>query len=161
MISRFEAKISEEPIGLQNIASVSPFPSHGAQVLFLGIVRNSNLGRDVTAVAYDAFAPLAEQVFLEICQDAQKRWGTSLQFKILHRTGTLKVGDVSVLIAVSSPHRGPAYLASRYVLEQMKIRAPIWKKEFYVDGESEWLQGHALCDHSHEEVAQEELKHEH
>jgi molybdopterin synthase catalytic subunit len=125
--------------------------SHGAEILFLGVVRNINLGRDVEAVAYDAFAPLAEKTLAEIADEARVKFagtsGVPLQAVIYHRTGKLKVGEVSLAIAVSSRHRDEAYEASRYIIEEIKERAPIWKKEFYTDGESDWLKGHALCGH--------------
>jgi molybdopterin synthase catalytic subunit len=125
--------------------------SHGAEILFLGVVRNINLGRAVEAVAYDAFAPLAEKTLAEIADEARAKFagtsGVPLHAVIYHRTGKLKVGEVSLAIAVSSRHRDEAYEASRYIIEEIKERAPIWKKEFYTDGESDWLKGHALCAH--------------
>ena len=126
------------------LQSTGQTSSHGAEILFLGVVRDINLGRAVTAVAYDAFAPLAEKILETIADEAKAKWG-DLQIAIFHRTGKLAVGEVSLAIAVSSRHRDESYLASRYVIEEIKARAPIWKKEFYTDGESEWLKGHALC----------------
>ncbi|MCM2279943.1 MAG: molybdenum cofactor biosynthesis protein MoaE [Oligoflexia bacterium] len=130
-------------------------PGHGAETLFLGVVREHNLGRKVLGVSYDAFAPLAETVLREICKEARARWGESLKFAVTHRTGRLDVGEISVAIAVGSRHRDEAYQASRYVIEELKIRAPIWKKEHYEDGESEWLKGHALCSHGERAHARE------
>lgn len=121
---------------------------HGAQTFFFGSVRSSNAGKDVVAVSYDAAISLAERVLRQLADEAISRWGNGLRVCILHRIGKLQVGEISVAIGVSSPHRDEAYLASRYVIEQIKKRAPIWKKEFYADGETEWLKGHALCQHS-------------
>lgn len=121
--------------------------AHGAQLLFTGAVRSRNHGRDVCAVAYDAFEPLAEKVLRQICEEARERWGAGLRFIIVHRTGKLPVGELSVAIGVSAPHRDEAYQASRFVIEQLKVRVPIWKKEYYTDGETAWLKGHALCGH--------------
>jgi len=121
--------------------------SHGAEVFFVGKVRNYNHQKKVSAVAYDIYEPLAKASLLEICQEAQQKWGTSLMIDVRHRYGRLDVGDISVTIRVSSPHRDEAYQASRYVIEQIKVRVPIWKKEFYENGETEWLRGHALCQH--------------
>lgn len=123
--------------------------SHGAQNFFFGAVRAKNLGRTVVAVAYDAFVPLAEATLFEIAREARSKWGESLKICVTHRTGKLEVGELSVAIGVSSPHRNESYQASRYIIEQIKKRAPIWKKEFYDNGETEWLKGHALCQHSH------------
>jgi molybdopterin synthase catalytic subunit len=128
------------------IQATGEIRGHGAEILFLGVVRDINLGRSVTAVAYDAFPPLAEKTLATIASEAKEKWG-DLQIAIFHRTGKLSVGEVSLAIAVSSKHRDESYQASRYVIEEIKERAPIWKKEFYTDGESEWLKGHALCQH--------------
>ncbi len=121
--------------------------NHGAKLVFTGVVRSSNHGRQVIAVEYDIFRPLAESVFLQIKQEARTQWGQDLEISIEHVSGRLEPGQTSVVISVSSKHRDESYQASRYVIEQIKKRAPIWKKEFYVDGETEWLAGHALCQH--------------
>jgi molybdopterin synthase catalytic subunit len=140
-------RLTSDPIDPAQVQKLLNDPRHGAQLLFHGVVRNSNHGRTVRAVSYDAFIPLAERCFHEICQEATERWGETLQVVLIHRVGRLEVGDTSVSIAIGLPHRDEAYQASRYVIEELKKRAPIWKKEHYIDGESEWLQGHALCAH--------------
>lgn len=116
----------------------------GAQVLFWGLVRDQNEGRAVVAVSYDAFLPLAEEVLREIAAEAAERFGPSLGVAAFHRLGRLEVGEASVAIATGSPHRDAAYRASRFVIEQIKIRLPVWKREHYVDGDSAWLPGHSL-----------------
>lgn len=121
--------------------------NHGAKLVFTGMVRSSNHGRQVIAVEYDIFRPLLDFVFQKIKQEAKDQWGQDLEVSIEHCNGRLEPGQTSVVIAVSSKHRDESYQASRYVIEQIKKRAPIWKKEFYADGETEWLQGHALCQH--------------
>jgi molybdopterin synthase catalytic subunit len=103
----------------------------------------------VEAVAYDAFQPLAEKVLGEISEEARLKYANDLKVVLQHRTGKLKVGEISLAIAVSSRHRDEAYEASRYIIEELKQRAPIWKKEYYTDGETDWLKGHALCGHHH------------
>ncbi len=118
---------------------------HGAQTFFLGVVRDHNFGKRVVAVSYDAFAPLAEKTLRDICLEARGKWGAGLRFAVVHRTGRLGVGEASVAVAVGSPHRAESYEASRYVIEELKVRVPIWKKEHYENGETEWLRGHALC----------------
>jgi molybdopterin synthase catalytic subunit len=121
---------------------------HGAEVSFFGIIRELNQGRKVRAVSYDIFVPLAEATFREIAQEALSKCGDSLRLLLIHRKGRLEVGEVAVAVVVSGPHRGETYEASRLIIEAIKHRAPIWKKEHYEDGESEWVQGHALCQHS-------------
>jgi molybdopterin synthase catalytic subunit len=145
MRNRIKVQVTANPI-LASEFMIGEAPSgHGASLLFFGIVRRENLGRNVLAVAYDAYPPLAEKVLRSICEEAQVNWGEDLEIKLLHRTGKLSVGEISLAIAVSSKHRDESYQASRYVIEELKRRAPVWKKEFYDDGESDWLEGHALC----------------
>jgi molybdopterin synthase catalytic subunit len=120
-------------------------PSHGAQLSFFGVIRNHNQGRAAIAVSYDVYEPLANQIFNDLCRTACDRWGSPLRIVLLHRSGRLSIGEVSVAIAVGSPHRDEAYQASRFLIEAVKHQAPIWKKEHYPDGDSEWVQGHSLC----------------
>jgi molybdopterin synthase catalytic subunit len=144
--------LGPEPIRLEKILTAAPHPAHGAQILFTGTVRDHHLGRQVLAVSYDAFEPLAKKVLLEIAEDVRRTVGEEIRIDVYHRTGRLEVGEVSVAIAVSSPHRAEAYRASREIIEKLKVRVPIWKKEHYIDGESAWLQGHALCGNASEEL---------
>lgn len=141
-------QITERSINPMAVFDFISEVSHGAQTLFFGAVRGKNRGRDVVAVGYDAAIPLAQHTLHIIADEVRVMWGDSLRVCVYHRVGKLLVGDISVAIGVSSPHRDESYLASRYIIEQIKSRAPIWKKEFYSDGETEWLKGHALCQHS-------------
>lgn len=141
------AEIQEQPLSADAALAHCSAPGHGAVDLFIGRVRNLNLGRAVTAVSYDVHPLLARNVFREICQTAQAKWGETLRVWIEHRYGRLEVGEASVVVAASSPHRDEAFRACRFIVEEMKHRAPIWKQEHYVDGDSEWVQGHALCGH--------------
>ncbi|MDA0329955.1 MAG: molybdenum cofactor biosynthesis protein MoaE [Gemmatimonadetes bacterium] len=112
----------------------------GASILFLGVVRSHADGRDVTGMRYDSYVEMAESVLAEIAKEAAERAGTD-RLAVVHRVGDLEVGEVSVAIAVSSPHRAESFDASRYVIEEIKKRLPVWKKERYVDGPSEWVAG--------------------
>ena len=143
-MSAFVAKIVAEPIRGEDVARALDGPEHGAQLVFWGLVRNTNEGRSVVAVSYDVHAPLAERTFQEIAGEAVERFGPELRVLIVHRRGRLAVGEASVVVGVASPHRDEAYQASRYCIEQVKVRSPIWKQEHYVDGDSEWLTGHSL-----------------
>lgn len=146
-MSSIHVEVTDQVLDTQALLAHAADPSFGAQTLFVGVVRNLHAGRKVLAVSYDAFTPLCEKVFREICQEAEQKWGP-LSLTLVHRTGRLGVGEASVVIAVGSPHRDESYLASRYLIEELKVRAPIWKKEHYEDGETEWLRGHALCGHA-------------
>ncbi len=141
--------VTENLLKYEDILAGLTQPEHGAQIIFAGIVRNLNHGQKVLAVSYDAHKRMTEKVFSEISNEALKKWGKSLDVNIFHRIGKLYVGEISVLIAVSSVHRDEAYEVSRYIIEQIKLRAPIWKKEHYENGETEWLKGHELCKSSH------------
>lgn len=118
---------------------------NGAESLFVGTVRNHNLGKKVLGISYDVFEPLAKQSFKEICQDAQAKWGAELDFYVVHAQGRLNIGDLAIVIAVGSPHRDEAFKACRYVIEEVKHRSPVWKLEHYADGDSEWSLGCELC----------------
>jgi molybdopterin synthase catalytic subunit len=112
---------------------------NGAAVLFVGTVRDTNDGAAVSGLDYTAYAGMAETELAAIAGEAAERWG-SRDIVVEHRIGELSLGEVSVAIAVAHPHRGEAYEASRYIIEQLKQRLPIWKRERYLDGRSEWVQ---------------------
>ncbi len=155
-MDRILCEIVNEKIDPSEVFEFASDFGHGAQNFFFGSVRSENLGREVVAVGYDAATPLAEKVLNEIATEALSRWGDTIRVCVLHRVGKLSVGEVSVAIGVSSKHRDESYQASRYIIEEIKKRAPIWKKEFYSDGETEWLKGHALCQHHHEDDDRDE-----
>ena len=115
---------------------------NGATLLFLGTVRDMNDGQPVTALDYSAYGSMAEKELADIAAEAASRWDTS-DIVVEHRTGQLGLGDVSVAIAVAHPHRGPAYEASRYVIEELKKRLPVWKREHYASGAQEWVANNA------------------
>ena len=112
--------------------------SNGATILFLGTVRDKHAGRAVTGMEYSAYRSMAEREMASIAREAADQFGTD-DIVIEHRVGSLELGDASVAIAVAHPHRGKAYDASRYVIEQLKRRVPIWKLEHYTDGTREWV----------------------
>ena len=119
------------------LAEVSA-PANGAAVLFVGTVREVNEGRAVTGIDYSAYVAMAQRELEAIAAEAAARYGTP-HVVIEHRLGTLVVGDASVAIAVAHPRRKAAYDASRFVIEELKRRVPIWKREHYVDGTREWV----------------------
>lgn len=124
-------------------------PRNGATVLFVGTVREENDGAPVSSLDYSAYAGMAERELEAIASEAAERWETS-DIVIEHRVGELGLGEASVAIGVAHPHRGAAYEASRYIIEELKARLPIWKREHYVDGRAEWVQnsdiGHMTSD---------------
>jgi molybdopterin synthase catalytic subunit len=112
----------------------------GAIDLFLGVVRDHNEGSAVSGMHYDAYVEMAEPTLQAIVTEANALPGVG-RVAAVHRIGELAVGDVSVAIAASAPHRAAAFSASRYVIEEIKKRLPVWKQERYLTGELKWLGG--------------------
>jgi MoaE-MoaD fusion protein len=134
-VSRF--RITEDPISESDAAELVASPEAGAVVTFVGTVRNNARGRTVTSLDYEAYPPAAERMLRQIGDEINQRWGVDT-CAIIHRIGHLGVGEASVAIAVSSAHRGDAFDACRYAIDRIKEIVPIWKKEFYEDGET-WI----------------------
>ena len=134
------ASVVHAPIDPADVLGRVGAPEDGAVLLFLGTVRNHADGRSVDGMTYEAYERMATPVLEAIAGEAAERLGTD-RVAVVHRVGELAIGDVSVAIAVSSPHRAQAYDASRYVIEEIKKRLPVWKHEHYTDGHSEWVEG--------------------
>jgi molybdopterin synthase catalytic subunit len=113
-------------------------PANGALSLFVGTVRNVNDDRPVDGIEYNAYAPMAEREMAAIAREAGEKFGTD-DIVIEHRTGYLALGEASVAIAVANPHRANALDASRWIIEELKRRVPIWKLEHYADGTRQWV----------------------
>jgi molybdopterin synthase catalytic subunit len=118
------------------LAEVSA-PERGGVVTFLGLVRDHHGGRQVRSLAYSAYEPMAEAVCAEILAEAASRWPVRIALR--HRLGGLAIGDAAVAIAVAGDHRDEAFAACRYLIEELKRRVPIWKRETYADGSEEWV----------------------
>lgn len=110
----------------------------GACVTFEGWVRNLNEGRAVLRLEYEAYAAVAEQEGAAILLEARQRFGVHL-IQCVHRVGALGIGEIAVWVGVSAAHRGEAFDACRYVIDEVKHRVPVWKKEYYTDGDSGWV----------------------
>lgn len=115
-------------------------PEDGAVALFLGTVRNVNDDRPVSGMDYQGYELMAQEQLAAIVEEAHTQTGVE-RIAAVHRLGQLSLGDVSVAIAVSSPHRAPAFEAARFVIEEIKKRLPVWKKEHYTDGGPAWVEG--------------------
>lgn len=130
--------IVTRPIDASALVAEVTAASHGASVLFVGTVRDVNDGRAVTGMEYSAYTAMAERELAAIVTEAATRWvGTDLAAE--HRIGELAIGDASVAVAAAHAHRAQAFDAVRYVVEELKRRVPIWKREHYVDGTREWV----------------------
>ena len=112
----------------------------GAVVTFEGKVRETNEGRRVRRLHYDAYPEMADRVFEDILRRAREKHDIRA-VRVLHRTGTLEVGETAVAVAVTSGHRPAAFAAARFVIEAIKAELPVWKREEYEDGTSRWLGG--------------------
>ena len=129
-------RLAHEPIDLAALQSTTP--ADGALCLFVGVVRNQNKGRRVLYLEYEAFEEMALPLMEEIGAEARARWPIT-DLRMVHRRGRLEIGEPSVAVAVVSPHRAEAVAAARFLIDTLKARVPIWKKEFYADG-SAWLE---------------------
>ena len=134
------AAIVHDPILNEDVLAHVGSDCDGAVLLFLGVVRDHADGRAVTGMEYESYEEMAVPVLREIAEEAAERIGSD-RVAVVHRVGDLSIGEVSVAIAVSSPHRAESYEASRYVIEEIKKRLPVWKKEHYSDGREEWVRG--------------------
>ena len=114
----------------------------GAVAFFAGVVRDENEGRPVSGMEYEGYDKMAREELAAIVAEAAEQAGSD-RIAAVHRLGRLAVGEVSVAIAVSTPHRAEAFAAVRYVIEQLKKRLPVWKLEHYLDRKAQWLEGRA------------------
>jgi molybdopterin synthase catalytic subunit len=131
-------KISPDPIDPAALARELRDPSAGAGATFEGWVRDRNDGRPVRALEYEAHAPLAEKEGDRILEEARAKFPI-LRARCVHRTGPLALGDLAVWVGVAAEHRGAAFEACRYIIDQTKLRVPIWKREHYADGTVAWV----------------------
>jgi molybdopterin synthase catalytic subunit len=130
--------ITKQSINVSQILADSEHPSSGATVLFTGSVRDHSDDKEkVSEVYYEAYEKMVENTLLEIEDEVLKKWNVK-KFITIHRIGELKVNEISVAIAVSTEHRQDAFDACRYTIDNIKTRAPIWKKEIFDSGAAEW-----------------------
>ena len=132
-------KITFAPLSVEEVYALADDPGNGAIVLMSGMVRNKTDGRAVAFLEYQAYEPMVVEVFKQIADRIRQQWPDVSRIAIHHRTGRLKIGEISVLVAVGCPHRGEAFEACRYAIDTLKHNAPIWKKEHWEDGASSWV----------------------
>ena len=126
--------ITDKPLNPDTFTQSVTSPNYGAVVTFTGITRRENLNRKVLFLEYEAYQPMAERKIREVVSEMKKRWDIG-QVAIGHRTGRVDLGEVSMVVAVSTPHRKDAFEASRYFVDMLKKIVPIWKKEYFEGGE--------------------------
>lgn len=132
--------VTSRPIDL-GIDEMTPPIQSGAQVIFSGHVRNRNDGKEVLSLDYEAYPEMAELEGNAILCEAHERFAIH-EAVAIHRTGSLKLGEMAIWIRVRAAHRDDAFLACRYIIDTIKARVPIWKKEYYLDEEPVWVRCH-------------------
>jgi len=135
-----EFKITPDVISLQSIIEIDVNNGIGARSVFEGTVRNTNDGHQVKRLEYESYESLAIKEGLQILGEAIEKFDL-IDALCIHRVGTLEIGETAVIVIVTSGHRDQSFKGSRYIIDEVKVRVPIWKKEHYEDGETEWLKG--------------------
>lgn len=136
-------KITTDVITGEEVREAVEGPDAGAVVLFFGTVRNNTDGRPVNCLEYEAYPPMAEKKMAEIAQEISDKWGLD-RVAMVHRVGRLEIGEVSVAVAVASPHRKDGFEACKYAMDRLKQIVPIWKREVWADGDAEWVKPDAV-----------------
>lgn len=134
-------ELTSEPLDARRAEQLVSHPGAGGICVFTGIVRDNSRGESVTHLEYEAYAGMAEKVMRIIGEEIAQRWPEA-RIAMLHRTGSLAIGEPSVVVAASAPHRAEAFEACRYGIDELKERVPIWKKEFASSGAT-WIEGAA------------------
>ena len=137
--------IKEKKISLSEAEKIISSSDFGASIYFTGTVRNQNNNKSVIGITYDSHDELVLKSFKEIYEEANQK--LNIQNKavfIEHAKGYLNLGEISIIIAVACKHRDEVYILSRYIIEEIKKRSPIWKKEHYADNQSDWLKGNPI-----------------
>ena len=130
--------LTRSPISLDLLVAEVSAPERGGTCMFLGTVRNGPDEQGVTTIEYSAYEEMVEAEFVRLLTDARARWPDA-RIAVRHRLGTIPVGEASIAIAAAAPHRAQAFEACRYVIEEVKRRVPVWKKELHLDGSEVWV----------------------
>lgn len=137
-------EVTDQPLSLEPLVNTVQRPSSGAVATFLGVVREQTRGRQVRYLEYEAYQEMAILKMREITDEIRRKWKVD-EIAMVHRVGRLQIGEASVAIAVSAPHRREALAACAYAIDRLKETVPVWKKEVWTDGE-EWV-GPGGCEH--------------
>ncbi len=135
-----DIKLLTEPLQAQACINYVASRNAGAIDLFIGTVRNNTKGKPVTRLEFEAYEPMAIAEMRKIAEQAQSRWPVE-KMAFHHRTGSLQIGEIAVIIAVSTPHRQASFEACKFAIDTLKQTVPIWKKEIFEDGEV-WVAAH-------------------
>jgi molybdopterin synthase catalytic subunit len=130
--------LTRDPIDYAAVTEQVRSAAAGAVVLFLGTAREMTAGRRTASLEYEAYAEMAQHKLEELEREARRQWPL-VEAAVVHRLGHLELGEISVAVAVSSPHRAASFEAARWIMDRIKEVVPIWKKENWADGTSEWV----------------------
>ena len=140
--------VRDAPLDVSEAIAAVSHPGAGGVATFLGVVRETNEGRRVLRLEYEAYVSMAEKELVRIASEIEAEI-KGVRVAALHRVGTLEIGEVAVVCAASAPHRTEAFVAARQLIDRIKERLPVWKREHYVDGDRKWV----ACAHAHEDGA--------
>jgi molybdopterin synthase catalytic subunit len=130
-------EITREPLSIDDVVARLADPANGAVGAFVGVVRGETDGRETQHLEYEAYPEMAEEQLLRIGVEIRERWPTICEAAIVHRIGRLEIGEIIVIIAISSAHRQDVFAATHYAIDRLKEIVPVWKKEIWASGE-EW-----------------------
>ncbi|TGE16112.1 molybdenum cofactor biosynthesis protein MoaE [Hymenobacter elongatus] len=136
-----QIELTDQPIDVAAVLASVQDDGAGAVNTFIGTVRNQSTGRRVVRLDYEAYDSMALKQMRRVAEQAQEKWPMLRQIAVTHRKGRLEIGDVAVVVAVSTPHRADSFAACQYIIDTIKEVVPIWKKEEYEDG-SVWVAAH-------------------
>ncbi len=131
-------QLTDKPIDYHQLTEQVRSTQAGAVVLFLGTVREMTGEKQTLALNYDAYPEMALKQMQVLADEATQRWPV-VALAVVHRLGHLALGEISVAVAVSAPHRGQAFEAGRFLIDELKVRVPVWKQEHWADGSTEWV----------------------
>ena len=142
--------IKQKKLSIKDAEKFIASANYGASIIFTGTVRNQNNNKNVIGITYDSHDALVIKSFNEIYNETEKKLNIKNKAVFIeHAKGYLNLGEMSIIIAVACKHRDQAYVLSRYIIEEIKKRSPIWKKEHYTDNQSDWLKGNPIV---HEKI---------
>lgn len=159
-------RIQDTVLTQESFDTIQCFPECGGIGIFVGTVRNHHEGKAVKALKYTAYAPVAEKMIRQIEQEIQAKYGVSY-VRVVHRIGSLDIGDTAIIAIAYAPHRREAFEACEEAVERVKHEVPVWKEEFYVDGTSQYVEGccirkdHTTETHHHKAHAHQNCNHHH
>ncbi len=140
MALEIDIKILDKSLSVQDCSDFVQDDRCGGKALFVGTVRNQTSGKQVVALDFEAYEPMAKSEMKKIARQIGEKW-SALKVAMHHRVGHLHIGDIAVIIAVSAPHRAAAFAGCQYGIDTLKETVPIWKKEIFEDGEV-WVAAH-------------------